>query len=65
MKLKHAVVLNAVVGIALVAGTGVYVAKLNKHSGLRMANDVALYVAITLAIMGLTYIGGLVVKLLV
>ena len=65
MKLKHAVVLNAIVGIALVAGTGVYVAKLNKHSGLRMAKDVALYVAITLAIMGLTYIGGLVVKLLV
>ena len=65
MKLKNAVLVNAVIGVTLVAATGIYVAKLNNRGGAEMAGDVALYVAITLAIMGLTYIGGLIVNKLI
>jgi VIT1/CCC1 family predicted Fe2+/Mn2+ transporter len=65
MKLKSAVILNSIIGIALVAGTGLYVAKLNKHSDKRTLEDIMLYVGITVAIMALTYVGGLIVNKLV
>lgn len=65
MKLKNAVILNAIVGVLLVATTGIYVAKLNNRTGEKMIEDVGLYVAITGVIMALTYVGGAIVNKLV
>jgi VIT1/CCC1 family predicted Fe2+/Mn2+ transporter len=62
MKLKNAVIVNAIIGIILVAITGVYVSKLNKVSDKKMVENVSLYVAITCLIMGLTYTAGMIIN---
>ena len=58
LKLKTAVIVNAIIGIVLVAATGLYVARLNKHSTSQTVKDISLYIGITLAIMALTFVGG-------
>jgi VIT1/CCC1 family predicted Fe2+/Mn2+ transporter len=62
MKLKNAVIVNAIIGIILVAITGVYVSKLNNVSDKKMVENVSLYVAITCLIMALTYTAGITIN---
>jgi len=63
-KLNTAVIINAIIGIILVATTGYYVSSINKRSEKQTLEDISLYIFITLVIMFLTYLGGLLVKTL-
>jgi len=63
-KLNTAVIINAIIGIILVATTGYYVSSINKRSEKQTLEDISLYIFITLIIMFLTYLGGILVKTL-
>jgi hypothetical protein len=65
LKLRSAVIVNAIIGVCLVALTGLYVSKLNNHTPKQTFENISLYVGISLAIMGLTFMGGKVVNTLV
>ena len=62
MKLRNAIIVNVVMGIFLVAITGIYVSKLHNNSDEKMAENVSIYISITVIIMILTYASGLIIN---
>ena len=62
MTLKHAIIVNAVMGIFLVAITGIYVSKLHNISDEKMIENVSIYISITVLIIILTYTAGLIIN---
>jgi len=62
MTLKNAIIVNVVMGIFLVAITGIYVSKLHNISDEKMIENVSIYISITVLIMILTYTAGLIIN---
>jgi len=62
MTLRNAIIVNAVMGIFLVAITGIYVSKLHNNSDEKMVENVSIYISITIIIMILTYTSGLIIN---
>ena len=59
MKTKSAIILNALVGVSLVAITGLYVSRLTKDDEKETIDNSLLYILVTLGIMACTYFGGI------
>jgi len=57
-KMKAAIMFNAVIGMAMVALTGFYVSLLTKDTEKETLENLVLYLAVTMAIMACTYVGG-------
>jgi len=57
-KEKTAIIFNAAIGMAMVALTGLYVSHLTKDTEKETLENLVLYLAVTMAIMACTYVGG-------
>ena len=62
MTLKNAIIVNSIMGIFLVAITGIYVSKLHNYSDKKMIENVSIYISITILIMILTYTTGVIIN---